>query len=69
MKVNCDRWKEEVLLLEEEIKRTERYFRWFSASLTERSRQTQAGMAAYLARIAATYLRLAEDVAVYYNQL
>lgn len=69
MKVNRDRWKEEVMLLEEEITRTERYFRHFSECLTVQWRQTRAGRAAYLARMAATYLMLAEDVAVCYNQI
>jgi hypothetical protein len=69
MKVNRDRWIEEVILLEEEVGRTERYYRYFSVRLTERSRQTQAGVAAYLARMAATYLKLAEEVRLRYNQL
>jgi hypothetical protein len=69
MKVNRDRWKEEEVLLEEEITRTECYFRHFSEHLMEQSRQNHAGMAAYLARMAATYHMLAEDVTVCYNRI
>jgi len=69
MKVNRDRWKEEVILLEEEIRRIEHYFLYFSERLVERSMQVHGGLAAHLARMSATYLKLAKDVVVCYNQL
>jgi hypothetical protein len=69
MKVNRDRWVEEVILLEEEVARTERYFRYYSERLTRQSRLVQAGMAAYLARMAATYLKLAGEVQAYYREI
>lgn len=62
LKVNRDRWVEEVALLEEELKRTQTYFRRVSSLLHLRSFEYYGGYAAYLARMASVYSRLADGV-------
>jgi hypothetical protein len=65
VKVNHDRWQEEVELLEAEIKRTIDYFKHFAEEWRKFSKQdTSHGRAAYGRRMANVYDRLAQQVGV-----
>lgn len=66
VKVNHDRWKEEVELLEAEITRTIDYFKYFAGewrALAKRS--TSRGRRAYGYRMASTYDQLAKKAATF----
>lgn len=61
VKVNRDRWSEEVELLEKEISRTIQYFRYMEELFRyEALTGTIAGYAAYCWRMAGVYGNLAE---------
>jgi hypothetical protein len=62
MKVNKERWEEEVELLGVELERVGHWFRHASEAWRRQAGDQHVGIAAYSARMASTYDKLNQEV-------